>query len=41
MKEFIEKQLKVDAKKEKVYFDEFRKEDLEEMLEQQYKISGS
>ena len=36
-----EKQLKVDAKKEKVYFDEFRKEDLEEILEQQYKISGS
>jgi spore coat protein CotF len=39
VKEYIEKTLKVNPKKEKVYFDEFHKEDLEEVLEQQYKIS--
>ena len=39
VKDYIEKQLKVDPKKEKVYFDEFHKEDLEEILDQQYKIS--
>ena len=39
VKEYIEKTLKVNPKKEKVYFDEFHKEDLEEILEQQYKIS--
>ena len=39
MKEYIEKTLKVNPKKEKVYLDEFHKEDLEEILEQQYKIS--
>ena len=32
------KTLNVNPKKEKVYFDEFHKEDLEEILEQQYKI---
>ena len=39
VKDYIEKHLKVDARKEKIYFDEFHKEDLEETLEQQYKIS--
>ena len=39
VKDYIEKELKVDTKKEKVYFDEFHKEDLEEILDQQYKIS--
>ena len=39
VKEYIEKTLKVNPKKEKVYFDEFNEEDLEEILEQQYKIS--
>ena len=39
VKEYIEKTLKVNPKKEKIYFDEFHKEDLEEILEQQYKIS--
>ena len=39
IKDYIEKHLKVDTKKEKKYFDEFHKEDLEEILEQQYKIS--
>ena len=37
VKEYIEKTLKVNQKKEKVYLDEFHKEDLEEILEQQYK----
>ena len=39
VKEYIERTLKVNPKKEKIYFDEFHKEDLEEILEQQYKIS--
>ena len=39
VKDYIEKHLKVDTKKEKTYFDEFHKEQLEEILEQQYKIS--
>ena len=39
VKEYIEKHLRVDTKKEKTYFDDFHKEDLEEILELQYKIS--
>ena len=39
VKDYIEKHLHVDTKREKVYFDEFHKEDLEEILEQQYKIN--
>lgn len=35
VKDYVEKALKVDTKKEKTYFDEFHKEDLEAILEQQ------
>ena len=35
VKDYIEKPLKVDTKKERTCFDEFHKEDLEEILEQQ------
>ena len=39
VKEYIEKTLKVDTKKEKVYFDEFVQQDMEEVMELQHKIS--
>ena len=39
VKEYIEKTLKVDTKKENVYFDDFRQGDMEEVMELQHKIS--
>ena len=39
VKDYIEKTLKVDTKKEKIYFDDFNPSDLEEILDLQHKIT--
>ena len=39
VKDYIEKNLKVDTKKEKIYFDDFNPTDLEKILDLQHKIT--
>lgn len=39
VKHYIEKTLKIDPKKEKMYFDDFNQHDTEEVIDLQYKIS--